>query len=230
MIPLVFCANGNKRLARIAINAGWLYGAQLPGTIYTDEVAPLWFADQNWKTPDREAYMRYLSEYRPYQATVLDLEQASQIDDVFSWAEEAAQHVERVVVIPKVIGIIDQIPDRIGGADVVLGYSVPTRYAGTEVPVWEFGNRPVHLLGGSPKRQMELRYYLNVVSADGNYAMKMATRYCQYWEAGTARYAKNRWWPTLRESNGGELWPNGDAPYEAFRRSVENIIHAWRRL
>ncbi|NBD34383.1 MAG: hypothetical protein GVY30_00105 [Chloroflexi bacterium] len=228
--PLVYCANGNKRLARIAVDAGWLYGAQLPGTVYTEEVAPLWFADQDWKTPRREEYVKAIAKHHPEQATVLDLEREEQITEVIDWAEEIAPYVDRVIIIPKVFGIIPEIPKRIEGADVILGYSVPTRYAGTEVPIWEFGHRPIHLLGGSPQKQLSLRRYLNVVSADGNYAMKMAMRYCQFWVPGTARYAKNRWWPTMREANDGELWPGEDAPYEAFRRSCKNIIDAWKPI
>ena len=224
---LIYCAGGNPRFVRIAVDAGFRYGARLPDTVYTD-IAPLWFADQDWKKPNRQAYMVRLAEHRPTQATVLDLEREDQLPEVLDWAEEAAQFVERVVIIPKAFGIIVHIPAQIAGADVVLGYSVPTRYAGTEVPVWEFGARPVHLLGGSPHAQMRLCHYLNVMSADGNYAMKMATRHCQFWAPGTARYASNRWWPTLREANKGINWDGDDAPYEAFQRSCENIIVAWR--
>ena len=150
--------------------------------------------------------------------------------EVFGWAEEASQYVERVVIIPKAFGIIPHIPERVGNADVVLGYSVPTRYGGTQVPVWEFGSRPVHLLGGSPHVQMRLVHYLNVVSADGNMHLLMAVRHCQFWVAGTARYASNRWWPTIREVNGGEPVDGADLIYEAFRRSCENIISAWEAL
>ena len=223
---LIYCAGGNPRFVRIAVDAGFRYGARLPDTVYTD-IAPLWFADQDWKQPNRKTYMAQLAEHRPTQATVLDLEREDQLPEVLDWAEEAAQFVERVVIIPKAFSIIPRIPEHIAGAGVVLGYSVPTRYASTEVPVWEFGRRPVHLLGGSPQAQMRLCYYLNVASTDGNYAMKMATIYCQFWVAGTARYASNRWWPTLREANGGEDWDGDDAPYEAFQRSCENVIAAW---
>jgi hypothetical protein len=228
---LVYCGAGNRRLAEIAVAAGFRYGAQLPDTIYPD-VAPLWFADQDWREPKRDAYMAALAEHRPVQATVLDLEREEQLDEVLGWAKEAAQYVERVVIVPKVFGIIQRLPERIGGADVILGYSVPTKYAGTEVPAWEFGGRPVHLLGGSPHAQMRLRHYLNVSSADGNMHQILAIRYCMFWVPGTARYASNRWWPTLREANGGDKWGDGiDAPYyEAFRRSCENIVTAWRGL
>jgi len=132
-----------------------------------------------------------------------------------------------VLIIPKVIGGVGMIPESIGGKPVVLAYSVPTKYAGTSVPIWEFGNRPVHLLGGSPHRQMEIyRYLPNVISADGNYAQRMAM-VCGFWVPGTSLGARNRWWPTLREA-GCEC--EHDAPYEAFRKSCENIMTAWSAL
>jgi len=225
---LVYCASGNKRFAQIAIDAGFKYGAQLPGTVYTD-VAPLWFADQNWKKPQRDSYMAALEKHRPVQATVLDLEFDSQLAEVLDWAEEAAQYVERVVIIPKAFGIIDKLPKRIGGKDVILGYSVPTKYAGTGVPIWEFGNWPIHLLGGSPQAQMNLCRYLNVVSTDGNYAMKMAVMHCQFWVPGTARYAQNKFWPTIAEANNG-VKEIKDAVYKAFEMSCHNIMKAWMAL
>lgn len=231
---LIYCADGNARFAEIAIDAGYRYGAQLPNTVYH----PVYFADQDWRNPNRERYMAALAEHRPHMATVLDWERKEQFGEVLAWAEDAAQYVEQVLIVPKVLGGIPRIPRTIGGKLVVLAYSVPTRFAGTQVPIWEFAGWPIHLLGGSPQAQMHLWATLtpiaDVVSVDGNYANKMATRYCQYWEPGTARYAKNRYWPTLREANDGELWgsgePEADAPYEAFRRSCRNIYAAWQRF
>jgi hypothetical protein len=135
--------------------------------------------------------------------------------------------VARVLIIPKAFSTIGQIPRQIGGAEVVLAFSVPTRYGGTQVPTWEFAGWPVHLLGGSPQAQMAHAHYFHTVSADGNYAQKMAVRYCQYWMPGTARGTKNRWWPQLQETDG---WQGDGAPYEAFRRSCVNIQAAWARL
>jgi len=223
-VDVIYCADGNPRFAKIAIDAGMRYGAQLPNTVYY----PVWFADQNWRKPNRERYMAALAEHRPYMATVLDWERDEQLPEVLGWAEEAAQYVQRVGIIPKVIGGVDRIPERIAGCEVVLAYSVPTRFAGSQVPLWEFGRRPVHLLGGSPQKQLELSHYLNVVSADGNYAQKMASQWNQFWVPGNVTYAKNRWWPRLREAD-GERWEH-DAPYEAFRRSCENIVKAWNDM
>ena len=211
MIKLIYCADGNPRLAQIAIDAGFEYGARLPGSVSF----PIHFADQNWKSPDRERYMAALAEHRPTMATVLDWEREDQRTEVLDWAEEAAQYVEQVLIIPKVIGGITTLPRRIGGADVVLAYSVPTRYGGTFVPVWEFAGWPVHLLGGSPHAQMKTAHYLDVVATDGNYANLKATKFCEYWRTG-------RWFPIRPKQE--------DAPYEAFRRSCENIMAAWRML
>lgn len=225
---LIYCGGGNPRLAQIAMDAGYKYGSQLPETVY----GKLTLADQDWKRPNRTAYMAALAIHRPVMATVLDLECAEQLAEVLSWAEEAAQYSERVMIIPKVFGIVSQLPRHIGGREVVLGYSVPTRFGGTQVPIWEFADWPVHLLGGSPHAQMHIWRHLqgmaDVISADGNLAQKMAVRWCQFWVNGTARYAANRWWPTLSEADGIK-WAD-DAPYEAFRRSCENVMAAWVAL
>ena len=57
--------------------------------------------------------------------------------------------------------------------------------------------------------------------------MKLALRLNAFWVNGAARGAKDRYWPQLQEADGGATWGK-DAPYEAFRRSCENILNAWR--
>lgn len=219
---LIYCAGKNKTFEAIALAAGFQLGAQLPCTTYH----PIVFADQNWKKPDRAVYMKALEQHRPRIATVLDLERHDQLEEVLDWAEEAAQYVSRVLIIPKYSGAVDGLPRRIGDADVILAYSVPTRFGGTEVPIWEFYGWPVHLLGGSPHSQMKLTRYLDVVSVDGNMHGRQATQRCQFWTNGTARYANDRYWPKLSESG----WYGENAPTEAFRRSCQNIIEAWRSI
>ena len=111
-------------------------------------------------------------------------------------------------------------PETINGKPVRLGYSVPTAYGGTDVPLSEFGRRPVHLLGGSPEKQLELARMMNVRSADQNYCARLAVDFCKYWIPGGKA--------------GGEYFKqiegikSPDAPYEAFRRSCVNIMAAWQ--
>lgn len=214
---LVYCADGNSAFAAVAVESGFRYGARLPATVYQQ----VWFADQDWKRPNREAYMRALAKHQPEVATVLDWEREEQFGEVMAWAEEAAQYVRRVVVIPKLPGTLERIPARIDGADVVLGYSVPTSYGASPVPLWEFGRRPVHLLGGSPHRQMDLAGYLNVASADGNMAHQQAHR-CRFWSR--TRTYKGRW---VQLSETGDTDGDG-ANLRAFRLSLINILEAWK--
>lgn len=209
---LIYCGAGNRRWHEIAAQYGMEYGAQLPGTVYH----PVYFADQDWRKPDRARYMAALAQHRPALATVLDWERADQEIEVMDWSEEAAQYVqEAVIVIPKVAGTIRRLPRQISGKQVRLGYSVPTRYAGTKVGIDEFQGWPVHLLGGSPKTCWALAERLDVKSADGNYLKKLANR-CVY--------------ATPDNSGRGVvsgLLPTG-AHYLAFELSIIYWMNGWR--
>lgn len=220
MVELIFCGGGNARFAQIAIDAGFLYGSQLPETVYF----PLYFADQDWRRPNRNAYMKALEKHRPHMASVLDLERDDQLNEVLSWAEEAAQFVSVVMLIPKAIGIIDRLSRQIGGAAVRLGYSIPTKHGGTSVPAWEFSGWPVHLLGGSPQSQIRHAHYMHVVSADGNMMAKLARNHCVFFDPD--RKVK-KLYPSILEFDGCHY--ENDAPYEAWRRSCVNIMRLWDR-
>lgn len=218
-IELIYCASKNKRFDDIALAAGFKLGAQVPCTVYHK----LYFCDQNWKAPNRAAYMTALAQHRPHMASVLDLERKEQLSEVLSWAEEAAQYCDSVMLIPKAHGIIQRLPRSIGGASITLGYSVPTKHGGTTVWPGEFEGWPIHLLGGSPQAQMRhAGRFKNVVSVDGNMSNKMATQFCAYWTAGTSTDPKDRYWQKIIRAE----FPN-DAPIEAFRRSCVNIAAAW---
>lgn len=216
---LIYCAGKNQRFEAVAHAAGFRIGVQLPNTVYH----PVYFADQDWRDPDRDAYMAALKHHRPYMATVLDLEVPAQLSEVLAWAENAATYVGQVLIIPKYSGAVDDVPRQIGGKPIVLAYSVPTAFGGADVPIWEFVGWPVHLLGGSPHRQMELARYLSVISTDGNMANKMAHS-CRFWSAKPG--PKGHWVQLAEVGDGG--WGK-DANLEAFRRSCVNIAAAWRQ-
>lgn len=223
LIRHVWCADGNPVHSRLAVEAGWLYGVRLPARGMLADV-PLFMADQDWKKPDRSRYMRELQRHRPAIATVLDWEEESQLPEVLSWAEEAAQHVgEAVLLVAKVPGGVSLLPRRIGGREVWLAYSVPSSYGGSPLGLWEFAGWPVHLLGGSPQRQHEVWTYLrgiaDVRSADGNMLKKQATSRCLYWTREKTQHG--HWQPLNRAvATGG--------PDECVRRSLANIMGAWR--
>lgn len=217
----IYCANGNKRFAEIAIESGFLYGAQVPGKVYYNT----FFLDQDWKNPQRGSYIEKVKERLPYMATVIDIETEETKRLALEWAEEIAGYVNKIVIIPKIKYLP---PETIGGKDVVIGYSVPTRYGGTPVPFDFFSERKCHLLGGSPHKQMEIfmKYPDSVYSIDGNYHQKMAISYNLVWELGKKRaYGM---WTKLRDYIGEEC--EDDCPYVAFDYSCKNIITNWREL
>ena len=214
---LIYSGGGNPRFYKIAINTGFEYGAQLPDTLY----GQLFFADQNWKNPNRKTYMTCLEKYKPTMATVLDLEKEDQFDEVLNWAEEASQYVDIVQIIPKIRGVIKKIPRKINGKNIILGYSVPTKYGKTDVPLKEFHNWDIHLLGGSPSKQFEvwreLKDKANVFSIDGNYYRMKATRFCEYYGMDY------KWHPDGNENI-------IDAHYIVFKKSCENINMLWENI
>jgi len=221
-LEVIYCAGKNRTYAELAIEAGFSYGAQLPNPVY---FAPV-FVDQDYQRPDLTKYLEAVKQYKPRIATVLDWESKHSFETVIMWAEEIAPYVETVIIIPKVPGGVHRIPQAIGGKPVRLGYSVMTRYGGTAVPIWEFARRPVHLLGGSPQKQMRLYRMLNVTSVDGNMIQERAHN-GQYWTAGDATQARNRYFPQIQEMDG---WTGADMPSEAFRRSCANVMKTWRRV
>jgi len=223
---IIYCAGGNRKFAEIAIGNGFLYGARIPRD---KPHYPIYFAGQDWKKPNRSQYMAQLKEYRPKIATVLDLQSLDQFGEVLSWAEEASQFCEYVVIIPKIPSVIKRLPKRINNKEVILGYSVPTKYGSTSVNPEEFAKWTVHSLGVSPHRQMAIwdimSKYSCIFSVDGNFVQMIALKYNKFWTNGDATYAKNRWLPRLDEADGSK-WLK-DAHYEAFKRSCINIIDAW---
>lgn len=224
-VTLIFCGGGNRHFAEIAIKAGFLYGSRLPCTTYF----PVYFSDLDFKKPDRKTYMDALAKEKPYLASVLDWEKPEQLSEVLDWAKEASEYVTEIMIIPKVHNGIQILPREINGKLIRLGYSIPTKYGGTSVMISEFYGWPVHLLGGSPLAQIEIwRYLPNVLSADGNMAMKMATTFCAYFEP---RYKgrKHAPWPTIIDVD-GKRWEGDGAHYEAFRRSCQNIMKLWKGI
>lgn len=216
---LIYCQGDNARAAEVARSCGWERGIR-SDTYVQDACRPLYLLDIDWKRPDWARHLRVARAERPALAAAQDVERADQLVGALAQAEELAEWCGAVMVIPKAFEVADRIPGHVGGKPVILGYSVPTRYGGTSVPLWEFGRRPVHLLGGSPRAQRALCSYLNVQSADGNMTWKLAQRGLVYNRRGVA---SGNSLVTLD----GCQW-DGDMPYEALRRSLLNLREFWR--
>jgi len=218
MIDLIYCAGGNKKLSQIASEEGWMLGFRSDQSL-GDFLAR--FIDVDYKKPDFEKHLAVVARHRPTYATVPDLsEKKVSEQDVARALEQAEQlqhHCEIVLIVPKLSGHIDMLPSH-----VAIGYSVPSQYGGASYPLWELAGRRVHLLGGSPKKQMQVFLHLSaiatVISADGNYAQKMAVQYGEWWNG-------KRWieHPGVKTGDKGLY-------LECWRWSCQHIRKQWQRI
>lgn len=226
IIKLIYCAGGNKRFSDIAIENGFLFGSQLPACVYHYP----YFADQDWKKPQKEKYISLIKKHLPKMATVIDIESDETRTEAIEWGNRISRYVDKIIIIPK---IECDIPRYINGKEVVVGYSVPTKYGGTDLPISMFKGRKIHLLGGSPHRQMDifLENRNDIYSADGNYHQKMAIEHNKVWVAKEKTKRKNSARGTFVKLSDylGEKCEK-DCPYVAFELSCKNIMAEWINL
>lgn len=176
----------------IAVKMGWMYGFQSTTIREPCHASVLmgghWpgFIDNDYFRYDHGLHLATVEKWRPKYCTVRDVMTREQcekegieyysLDQILRWAEELEAYAENVIVIPKFDCLAD-IPDK-----YMLGYSIPTSHGGTPLPIQAFAGRRVHLLGGSPNKQIAYWQELpdDVVSLDNNYLLKMAA-YGQCW-------------------------------------------------
>lgn len=217
---LIYCHGGNAKAAAVAKACGWETGSRSDKAIY-EEARPLALLDIEWRGYDWMNHLAVARTERPWLAAVPDVETTAQLSIALEQAEELAPYCDRLLVIPKVFGLTAQLPRSIGGNPLVLGFSVPTKYGGTSVPLHEFDGWPVHLLGGNPRNQRFLAARLsNVMSVDGNVCHKLSMRGVYYSDRGSSS-------PSIERMDGKRWHDNAEMPYEALRRSLTNLKTFW---
>lgn len=130
------------------------------------------FMDNPYRDYDHAAHVNAVMKVEPQSCTTRDLFTKQQcrdegleyfsLEQTIEQAADLAPYVDDLILIPK-YDCLDDIPETISGKRVVLGYSVPTSYGGTPMPISAFKGRPVHLLGGPWAKQ---RAYLNLLGDD----------------------------------------------------------------
>ena len=183
-LDLIFSTT-NIRVMPLARNLGWGWGLISARAGNQQRLMPQLgyhpiFMDNEWHGYDHKQHVESIAHFHPKYATTRDLltkEQAAEagvewysLDQTLEMAAEVAEHCDNVIIIPK-YECLDRIPREINGTRVVLGFSVPSSYGGTKVPLEQFRGWPVHLLGGSWKSQRGALDVLgdDVVSLDNNH-------------------------------------------------------------
>lgn len=209
-MDIIYCAGGNKKLAKIAIEEGFLYGAR------SDDIRDIrcnGLIDINWEKYNWEKHLNHISIHKPKYAVVPDITNENLIDSVLEQARKVQCICPNVIIVPKIHGITKYFP-----STMIVGISVPTSYAGFLPEINEISQRKVHLLGGTPRQQRELwKYYkemdVNIVSLDCNSHSKTSD-FGSYWNG-------------IKWCHQGESFMG---KYETFRMSCKGIMKMWESL
>lgn len=163
-ILTIGCRGGDAAAPDLLARCGWLYGTRHDYTPY----AQPYMLDINWEAYDWADYVSKVAAWKPTLAMVPDYFASTPKSRLLEQIEEVrAAGAVQVMVCPKFLGAVENIPD-----DVIIAISVPTDYAGFLPLPQEVEGRRLHLLGGQPDAQaavMTKRYPKSqVVSIDHN--------------------------------------------------------------
>jgi len=169
---------GRPDLTEIAESYGWLRGSRLDDLRRYEKIGvDVNFVDLHWEDPDPEALLAATMRHRPRYVVAGDYD-GSNFEEVNDRARQLRDYAENVIIVPHEPGEIAEVP---GWA--VVGYSTPTKYAGTDAPVWEYRGRDVHILGGTIEQVTKLYGYLadSIISMDCNSFHRGATAFAKWW-------------------------------------------------
>lgn len=202
-LPLLFyCADGGRNeYGKIAIQEGWRNGFQ---SAETDPKIHAQMIDNRWKDYDHRRHLEMVQKHKPLIATAQDIENIEDLPRILKQARELSQYCGRVLLIPKVKCWLP--------SNCWLAFSIPTSHGGTHIETDWFGDRFIHLLGGSPKNQSHYSKLMNVISLDGNYATNLAKHGNVTWQGGEVKI----------QSITGEK-----GCYPAFRESLKRQKNFW---
>ena len=218
---LQFVAHGNP-VIRMAMKQGWR-----PAARYTNlrdvrgvQFASVGFLDIPWKRYRFDVHVDAVRRTRPFMTVARDVEVARDLEDILIEAEQLHAYCDYVVVVPKDRKLGPEL-ERLIPPHLILGYSVPTRYGSTPIPIKYF-TRAVHLLGGRPDVQRKLAVSMPVVSVDCN-RFTLDARYGDFFDGERFRpHPRGGYVSCLRESirNIGKLWRDYNACSLPSRRKV----------
>jgi hypothetical protein len=213
-IPIDVITTGRRDLLKIAEKYGFLIGANYELAKTYDDATRLNFLDAKfWENPDVDDYVRLCHKVKPKYAVAGDYDR-NNIDEINERAERIRQSVENVIIVPHASGEVEEVPEW-----AVVGYSVDSDYNSTDAPIYEYQGRDVHILGGTPDKQIELLtgyFGKAAVSIDGNSIFKSAVQYVQTWVKTKPRWRHSP--PHITENK----------PKYAYESSLNHVSYSLR--
>lgn len=208
---------GRPDLTAYAEEYGYLRGTRLDDEPrYRRKGVRVDFLDLHWEDPDWGGLLEAAEWHEPKYAIAGDYD-GSNYETINDRARQLAEYAENVIVVPHEDGDLEHAPEW-----CVVGYSTPSEYAGTDIPIRQYRetSHDLHILGGTPHEQHRLLGRLwveNVVSMDCNSHHKAATIGAKAWHPARPHWRKL----------GPENLPN--AVEQAYKLSVTNLHQEHRR-
>ncbi|PEE97791.1 hypothetical protein CON21_26300 [Bacillus thuringiensis] len=156
----------SKKVLSMGEEYGWLPGARYTNLRDIKSFDKIGFIDIDWKNYDFKKHLEAVKAVNPIFTIARDIEDLNELDEILSEAAELSLYADNVLIVPKDTKMTGRFEELIP-KEFLLGYSVPSKYGGTEIPPYSF-DRPVHLLGGRPDVQRKLAELMPVVSFDCN--------------------------------------------------------------
>jgi len=183
------------------------------------------FVDNNFKNPDVDRLLSVTERVEPDFTVLPDLYDSDDFDDLLDIGAEVEGLGTTPVFVPKDVIDWRDVPD-----EWRIGYSVPSGYGETDIPIEEFVRMDVHLLGGSPQRQIEIadravENHVNIVSVDGN-ALSKGAKYGKIVNDPSRFLGEGRSW------RGGRDYETTGEIYEWKSRMIVSLVNyyeIWRR-
>lgn len=197
-LPLMIMCHGRPTVA-IARRFGWLPGARYTNLRDIRGFAQIGLIDVDWKKYNYSAHLEAVRQVRPLLTIAKDVVDIAELPAVLRQAKELQRWAGHVVIVPKDESLGPKLRELVPRR-FLLGYSVPTSYGETLIPIECFGRRRVHLLGGRPDVQFHLAGRLNVFSIDGN-RITVDARYGDYFTgSGFRPHPEGGYYTCIRES------------------------------
>lgn len=197
-----------------AIPQGRKAGARYTNLRDVKHLSEVYFIDIDWKNYNFEQHLAATQKIRPKLTVARDVTDANDLASILTEAHQLNQFAETVIIVPKDTQLIAQ--PRLGVPETFrLGYSIPTRYGGTQIPPSRFVGE-VHLLGGRPDVQRSLADQMQVRSLDGN-RFTLDAKFGDYFDGSSFRpHPKGGYENCLTDSlrNIASLWEVNDGEAE----------------
>ena len=128
---LIACQSNYVR--NICKKYGWFTGARYTNICDIRQFNDIGMIDIDWKNYDYDKHIWAFEKTRPRITIARDVEDVDELDAIINQSERLSAYASRVCIVPKDLRLMG-VMETVIPAKFLYGYSVPTKYGGTQIP------------------------------------------------------------------------------------------------